>query len=487
MIPFTPYQHQIKELQEASKMPHRGLLWEMGTGKTPETVFILRQLYINANKLKKTLILCPSGVVFNWRKEILNFSKIGISSIFVSSGSGVKRSNDLINFLFHKENLSFCKEAIVIINYEGLRNDSIFNALKEWEPKILVCDESHLLKNPKAIASERVFEIALKTDNRYILSGTPILNNEMDLFMQMKILDFGSTFGSNFFIFRGKWFTDINTAWRNSGNATKVYPKWVFNKDKEKEFSDLLYKSCSRVLLDSVVDLPERIYQTVYVEMSPQQSKAYKEMKRDFITFVESSKKEGKLEAIVASLAVTKALRLQQICCGILKTENGEEILMKDLPRLMALKEILEQITPNHKIIIWCSFTANYTQLGDLCTKLNIGHVFITGEQDVMEKQVSIDSFEEDDKIRICIANRKAGGTGTNLTAASYYVNYSKDFSLGNDLQSKARNRRIGSDRHSSLVGIDLVSRNTIDEVINQALAKKLDISKRILDIIKDI
>lgn len=486
MKKFKPYNHQLVELKRAEDSS-RGLFWEMGVGKTLGTILILRQHYIKAGKLRKTLILGPTGVLYNWKDEIMDFSKITGENIFVSLGNGVKRVNDLFNFLVNKEINYPDRSAIVVINYEGLRNAGIFKILKDWAPEILVCDESHLVKSPKAQISERTFELSLLTQYRYILTGTPLLNNELDFYHQMRILDHGRTFGNNYYIFRNKWFSDKNAGWKAARPDIKVFSDFKFIEERREEFSKLIYQTCSRVLLKDVVDLPPRIEKTIYVELSAQQKKAYEEMKRDFITFVSSELNSGKPSAIVAQIAMVKAIRLQQICCGIFKTDEGEEIILDNVPRLEELENIIREVTVNNKVIVWCGFTANYRQVMSLCDKIGVKYVLITGSQNALEKQAAVMSLQDDDQVKVCIANRKAGGTGINLTKARYSVNYSKGFSLGEELQSRARNYRIGSQQHESIIAYDLIAKGTIDEEVTKALNKKHDLSKGILDLVKDL
>ena len=107
----------------------------------------------------------------------------------------------------------------------------------------------------------------------------------------------------------------------------------------------------------------------------------------------------------------------------------------------------------------------------------------LTGRQNQAQKQLAIDSFQNDKETRVIIANQAAGGTGVNLTAASYSVYYTRNFSLEHDIQSQARNYRGGSDIHEKVTRIDLVTPESIDEHILDALAKKEDMAEQILKI----
>jgi non-specific serine/threonine protein kinase len=179
---------------------------------------------------------------------------------------------------------------------------------------------------------------------------------------------------------------------------------------------------------------------------------------------------------------LTKGLRLQQIVSGFVKTDTGEEILIKDNPRLKAVEELLAELTPNHKVILWCSFIKDYEQLADVCKKLKIKHCFITGGMSARRKQESITKFRKDHGTRVIIANRGAGGIGINLVEASYSIIYSRNFSLAEELQSEARNHRGGSEIHERITKIDLCARGTYDERTLEALENKQNISDAIID-----
>jgi SNF2 family DNA or RNA helicase len=99
----------------------------------------------------------------------------------------------------------------------------------------------------------------------------------------------------------------------------------------------------------------------------------------------------------------------------------------------------------------------------------------------VKEKQESMDRFQKDNDCRVMIANRKAGGIGVNLTAASYSIVYSRNFSLSDELQSEARNFRSGSEIHEKITKIDLAAKDTIDIRVLESLSNKEFTSEQII------
>ena len=479
-----PYGWQLQAIDLASKNKNLALLAEMGTGKTKAVIEIMRDRFVENKRLMRTLVLGPLAVMYNWEEEILNHTYIKKEQIAVITGTGKARVNKMVNAIIDPVTKEANMPRIIVINYDALLNEDLSSLLKEWNPEVVICDESHLLKNPKSRRAKITYELSRDSKHRYIMTGTPILNSPEDIFQQYKVLDGGETFGTNYYTFMNKYFYDQNQAWSGkAGHFKKMVPK----EELFDELTDKIYGKAIRVLKKDCLDLPERIFKTVYVELSGPQKSAYEQMKRDLVTFIKDQEDNGQPKTVVASLAVVKALRMMQIVCGFATDEEGNVADMGDIPRLKATADLLEEITPNHKVILWCSFKHNYHQLSKLCESLGVGYTIATGEQNAEEKQKAIQSFRTDQRIRVFIANRRAMGTGINLVEADYSIGFSRNFSLAEELQSQDRNYRGGSQIHSSIVKIDLVAKDTIDELCMQALRDKRSLADRIIDVAKSL
>lgn len=481
---IKPYGWQLEAISLAEKNPNLALLAEMGTGKTKAVIEILRDRFFENKRLMRTLVLGPIAVVHNWKEELLAHTYLKPEQIAAITGTGATRLKTLTKATVDVVTKEAVLPRVVVLNYEALLTSSLFALLKEWQPEIIICDESHLLKNPKSRRAKAVYELSKDAKHRYIMTGTPILNSPEDIFQQYKVLDGGETFGTNYYTFMNKYFYDANQAWSGKpGHFKKMVPKEeLFDK-----LTDLIYSKAIRVLKKDCLDLPPRILKTVPVELSIEQKAAYEQMKRDLVTFIKDQEDGGQPKAVVAQLAITKALRMMQIVSGFATDEDGNTVDMGSIPRLKATEELLEEITPNHKVIIWCSFKHNYAQLSKLCEKMNIGYAIATGEQNAEQKQEAIQSFRTDQKVRVFIANRRAMGTGINLVEADYSIGYSRNFSLAEELQSQDRNYRGGSQIHASIVKIDLVATDTIDELCVQALRDKRSLADRIIDVAREL
>lgn len=471
MINFNLMKHQSEALKESFTKDDLFLAFEMGTGKTCTVLQILRKKCSDNERVMRTLILAPLVVLKNWEAEIGKFTNIKNNNVHVLMGTAQKRMRVL-------EGIGD-EGGIVIANYEIMGNKRIFSWLLNWAPEILVCDESHYVKNFKSKRALAVCRLGDNAQHTFMLTGTPILNTAADLFMQFRIMDGnkdGGTFGKNFYSFRHVYFEDRN---HQRAGTQGYFPKYVERENARMELKRKIDAKMLKVTKEQCLDLPDLVVQNIQVPLSPEQQLPYNQMKRDFIAFVESSLSNGEPMAVVAKIAITKLLRLQQIVSGFVKTEMGDLVELKNVPRRAVLKDLLETITVDHKVIVWSVFRHNYTMIAKLCDELNVKHTAITG--DTKDKAAAAEEFNSDPEIKVLIGNPGAGGVGINLVAASYMIYYSRDFKLSSDLQSESRNHRKGSEIHKKITRINLEALGTVDQLISEALRNKQDISKEVI------
>lgn len=458
LLPIPLWKHQEEAIRRAKDLNYFGLFFEVGTGKTRTIIEILEDKYKKHRRVLKTLILCPLIVVINFKREFEKFGKIN-KKIIALEGPIKKRIKTF------KEN----PESVFITNYEILYNLEIKNAIRAWRPEVFVADELHKLKDPKAKRTKAASEIADMAMYRYGLSGTPILNTQLDLFSQVRILDRGETFGNNFSVFRARYFYDANAA--RKGTHT-YFPNWLPKPGIDSELRRLISPFSMSVKKEECLDLPPLIKKEVLVEMGSQQLKAYTQMKKDFITFIKD-------KACVAELAITKALRLQQIVSGYIRTEEEIDITFDEIPRLEVLEKLVTDIIPTAKVIIWANFIKNYHMIERILENNKIKYTTLTGE--TKNRQEEVDKFQEDDSVRVMIANPAAGGIGINLTKASYMIYYSRSFNLEHEIQSEARCYRGGSEQHEKITRIDIITKDSIDDIISKVLEEKKKIGDNVL------
>ncbi len=473
MIEFSLLEHQKKAVEFAKSNPAVGLFFEMGTGKTLTAIKMLEDRFTESRQILPTLILCPKIVCTNWRNEFQKFSHVPKQNIHVLLGSGAQRLKILKNAVMVSPNQIF------IMNYEGLQMKEVFGVLKSLSLKCMVLDEAHRIKDPGGARAKLALDLAYGVRYKYALTGTPILNSLMDIFNIFKFLDNGKTFGENFYRFRSRWFIDENSRFAGRHN---YFPKWAPRPEAFDEFNKIIYTICLRAKKSECLDLPKFTEENVYVQLGADQARMYKEMKKDFLTYVATLTESGEPQAVVAQLAVTKSLRLLQIVTGHAKTDAGEIFRVKDNPRLKALEELLEEHAPEHKIIVWSIFKENYQEIKEACANLKLKYSELHGGILDRDRDEMIRSFQEEPEVRVMIANQQAGGIGVNLTASDLSIFYSRSFNFEHDEQAEGRNYRKGSEVHKSVTRINIVAEGTIDELVAESLLTKEKVSLKILD-----
>jgi len=500
---IKPWSHQLATIKACMKRDYFGLFYEMGGGKTSTTINILRCKFAKHDAPLMTLIICPVIVKENWKREFKMHSHLE-PYVQVLSGSGATRIKQL----------QTSGKFIFITNTESVSMSTLWEAISKMNFQVLIVDESHRFKNPKAKRTKALIKFSDQHQLKYkfILTGSPILNSAQDIWSQMRILspDWCGALSKNFWAWNSTFFYDANA----NKPAHVNWPDWRMRPGSEEKLNELIYNHAHRVMKKDVLDLPPITYQTVDVPLSAEQKRLYKEMKNDFIAFLdhmELVKKEqesynevalcdddlrrysattyagGVLKesrVSVANLAITKALRLQQLISGIFVSDEKDKkgkykTHAIDNKRNEVLADLLEDIPKGAKVIIWCVFKASYKQIEEVVIKSGRIPVFLTGEQNYEEKNSAVDLFNNEPSIDCIIANPNAGGTGVNLTAATYMVYYSRNFSLEADIQSEARCHRGG--QAYRVTRIDLVAPNTIDEEVVKALRAKENLAGRIL------
>lgn len=449
--------HQQKAIDLADKQPHLALFLEIGTGKTATMINILRRDYNKHKKVCSTLIFAPLSVCPQWKEEFAKWSKIPQEDILVLTGPGASRVKAL---------QSRTKPAIVVTNYESVRIKAFYDALLKFSPEIVILDESQRVKDPQSVQSGKIYPICHSARRRFIMTGTPFLNSQLDIFGQFKALD-PNIFGHNFWKFKHLYFYD-----KNAGRPNCNFPDWQPKPDTSARISQLIANSSVQAKKSECLDLPPLLEVQVPVELSPAQRKAYEDMRKHFVAEVGE-------QLITAEFAMTKTLRMQQILAGYLAQDSESDPHWMDNPRLQALEDILEQIN-KEKVIIWTNWRPTYQKIAKVCEDQGYKIAFLTGDQTAVQKQISIQSFQNGD-INALICNPSAGGAGINLQAAKYSVYYSRGYSLEHFLQSQGRNYRGGSEIHDRITHYHLIAKGTLDEVIAKALLSKQEVGEQIL------
>jgi SNF2 family DNA or RNA helicase len=240
------------------------------------------------------------------------------------------------------------------------------------------------------------------------------------------------------------------------------------------KLSALIAPHSYRVLKSECLDLPEKIYKTLFFDMTKEQERIYKKAEDECrIVYQGQETPFNKLVAVTKLAQITSGYYIHPLANEPVRIEGENPKLDMLVSRVDAI------IDSGQKVIIWARYKI---EIQDIVSRLEAnGHNVVQyhGEVKKGERVEAIERFERGDA-QVFVGNQQAGGTGITLVAASYAIYFSNDFSLRNRLQSEDRAHRIGQTKNVTYINI--CGKGTIDEVVVAALTNKQDVSRAIID-----
>ena len=439
-----------------------GLLFEMGCGKSLTAIAIMGALF-EQGLIRRVLVACPGSIVAVWESELAKFAAFPyrFSALL---GTKAKRLRKLEDLCSERRDDTRTALRVAAINYESTFRDGMFDALWQYGADLIICDESQRIKNPKAQQTLAMQKLAEKAKYRLALTGTPIQQDAQDVFAQYKFLD-NSVFGDNFYAFRARYC-------KLGGFGGKQ----VVGIKNEDELSRKMYSIAYRVTKSECLDLPPETFVTRSVELSPAERKHYDELR---IASVTELSQESKVEA---TSVLTKLLRLQQAAGGFLKADDSERVTQIGSSKLDALSDIVEDyvLGEGRKLVIFARFLPEVAAIGELLRSKGIRYGRITGDVPLQERGEIVEDFQTNPETMCFVAQLQTAGLGITLHAASTAVFYSVGYNLADYQQALARIHRKGQTQPCTY--ILLQAERTVDQKIMEALDKKSDIARRIVD-----
>lgn len=481
---------------------------EMGTGKTVQTLEMLRQLEQTPESALPALIICPNSMKGTWAREAGTWFPGAVP--FVISGTAVQRKK-----LFAAAKLN--PNALVIINFEGVRSHSRLagygsEALKgcmscvksgyvgvkesqcEMHPRelntqkfrVVVVDEAHRIKDPKAKQTRAIWAVAKDAQRRYALTGTPVASDPSDLWSILHFVD------PLEFPFKSKFVDRYCLTAYNAFGGMDIVGVNPPNKDEFFRILDPRFRRTPKALV--LKQLPKKIRQRRPISMTDKQKKAYTELDKTLVTRLE----DGSL--LIAKSDLTAAIRLLQFSSAYMEEGEPKKVKVVDKwtgevtyewrptwkmtdvsPKLDAMEEIVNEMAG--RPIAIC---AEHSQLIDLAEqrliKSGITYGKITGNVKQWERDIMLRDFQAG-KLQVMIFTIKAGGVGLTMTAADTILFLQRSWSMIDNKQAEDRVHRIGSEIHESIQIIDLVTEGTVEVEQIGALWEK---AERLEEITRD-
>jgi SNF2 family DNA or RNA helicase len=457
----NPYEHQRNALNQSAEKTQWAYFMEMGTGKTKVTIDNMAYLFLQ-RKIMAALVIAPKSVYTNWESEIETHMPDVIK--YKTYKWNIDKPRD-----YHE--LSKLKDLkIFLINVEALSTKRGFDAcvdyLRENKLNFVVLDESTTIKNRSAKRTKNILALQRLSHMRRILTGSPITKSPLDLYTQCQFLSPELLGFSSYLAFRNRYaeMTDIPVGSGRFISVPKYYKRLEELEQKLKQFA-------TRIRKDQCLDLKPKVRQKRYIELEGESKKIYEKLRTNALAIVEDS-------TISFSNKLTEIIKLHQVCNGFTKNDDGE-ILTLHKSKINALDEILEET--DGKVIVWANYLYNIHEiikfLEDKYGKESV--VSIYGDINVQKRKEAVDRIQTDSKTRFLVGNPTTGGFGLTLTAVNTVIYYSNNYNLEVRMQSEDRAHRMG--QKGTVVYIDIVAKNTIDEAIMKSLTSKGQIAAKTL------
>ncbi len=330
----------------------------------------------------------------------------------------------------------------------------------------MAIDESTTIKSPTASRTKSVLKLRALAKYRRILTGAPVTKSPLDLYTQCFFLDPDFLDFSSYYAFKNRYAIMVD---RNVGTHSF---KHVMGYRRLDELNEKLNNFSYRVLKEDCLDLPEKVYMKRLITLTDEQKKMYGEMKKFALAELEGKK-------TTATSALAQLVRLHQIICGHLTTDDGEVRTLKN-NRIKELLDILEET--DGKVIIWAVYRHDIKEITNILSgrygKNAVESFF--GDTLDRDRQDIIDRFQDrESDLRFFVGNPKTGGYGLTLTASHTVIYYSNSYDLEIRLQSEDRAHRISQDK--KVTYIDLITEGTVDELIVKNLRSKINLATKIL------
>ena len=445
-----PFSHQIDGFNYGLTHNRWLLGDEQGLGKTWQVINIALAKKIERG-YEHCLIICGvNGLKWNWVNEIHTHSNED-AYILGQRGNKIGSNADKLADIANIAELPY----FIITNVESLRNDDIaqgLNALcKNRTIGMIAIDEVHKCKNPTSQQGKGILK--LSADTMIAMTGTPLMNNPLDLYIILKWLGYER---HSFYQFKHHYCI-------MGGYGGYQIVGYQHRDELEDNIKDIML----RRLKENVLDLPEKVFVNEYVENTAKQAQVYKEVLMDLRMNVD------KIAESPNPLAQLIRLRQATGYTGILSSD------IKESAKLDRMEELVEEAVENGKKVVIFS---NWTQITDEAVRrlAKYNPAVITGDINDADRPVQENKFQNDKSCKVIVGTTGAMGTGLTLTAGTVEIFLDEPWNMALKNQAVDRCHRIG--QKTNVTVYTLLAKGTIDERINEIVAKKGALSDAIID-----
>lgn len=461
-----PFNHQIDGVRFGLNKKKFLLCDDQGLGKTFQIINWVGCLE-KTDTINKVLIVCGvNSLKYNWESEISIHSdeKGWVLGTRFRKRTGKAYEGSMKDKLEDLDNLPDCR--YIITNIETLRAgaerisktkyhfpiaEKLQELCKNGTISVIAFDEAHRSKEPTSLQSRAMINVTAKY--MVAMSGTPLMNNPLDLYFPMKWLGYEN---HSFYQFKQHYCT--LGGWGGS--------QVVGYKNLE-EIRAMMDNIMLRRLKTEVLDLPEKIRKIEYVDMTPKQKQIYKEVYAGVMSDLQKIK--------FSNNPLSMMIRLRQATgwTGIISNTVQESAKMERMIEL-----VNEIVASGQKAIIFSNWESMTEVAREKLKSYN--PAYITGATKADERMKEVDRFQTDDKCKVIVGTIGAMGTGLTLTAAQNVIFLDSPWNMALKAQAEDRAHRIGTKGTVNI--ITLVCKNTLDERIEELVEKKGQIADALVD-----
>ncbi len=454
-VDFTKYNEALakydKKLYEHQEQAVKFLLTRnggiladlMGMGKTISTIVAALE-----SGAKKILVVCPSSVKINWKREINVFDT---DTCIVEGKKWCDAKFTIINF-------DILKNFHSVTNKKTIGNeDDIINKLKNSNFDLIIVDESHYLSNNSSIRGKIVTDLVVNYNipRAWLLTGTPITNRPMDFYNLLKIIKSPIANNWKYYTLR---YCDGKHFFKTLKNGVR---KQIWLTNGASNLEELASKTKNIILRRSkedTLDMPEKTITPVYHTLSSKSLVKYDELWEEYLNkkIIEGKPTVNLEKDLVELILLRQFIALEAIPHSIEIAENA--------------------IEEGRKVIIFTNFTEELDYIKNHFGKLAVGH---NGKMTERQKQKSVDEFQNNPNIKVFVGNIESAGVGITLTEATVTIFNSYSWVPGKNQQAEDRSWRIGQKNDVNIYY--QIFENTISTRMWDMLNSKIDIISTII------
>jgi len=389
-----------------------------------------------------SMIIVPASLCNNWNNEISRFCPDLRTLIHYGAGR-------------RKSVAGFSGYDIIISSYHTVRQDIEF--LSSMKFYYLVLDESQHIKNPSSHIYKAVMR--LRTDHRLVLTGTPVENSLTDLWTQLNFVNPGLLGSLSFFKREFARPIEKNNEEEKGNRLRQIIQPFIMRRTKKMVVSEL----------------PPVTEQIIHCDMSEEQATVYEREKSAVRNSIMENIESVGIEKS-AIIVLQGLMRLRQLANHPLLTD---ETYSGGSGKFDTVTHNIESVvSEGHKILIFSSFVKHLELFPGWLERNGIGYAMLTGS--TRERGKVIDSFRNDESIRVFLISLKAGGVGLNLTEADYVFILDPWWNPASEIQALSRAHRIGQEKRVFVYRY--ISVETIEEKIQRLQERKSKLAGTFID-----